>query len=165
LAAQQRLERNRSDVQLQRAEAIPNLTPSFGYKRDFGVNSAVFGITLPLPLFNRNQGGIARANAQVEQQRYEVERAVLAVGREVQEAFQALETQTEKVRAMERNYVPSARSARDIAQQSYRLGALDLIGLLDSERVYRDTLRGYNQALYDYQFAVFQLEAAIGKEF
>ena len=165
IAAQQRLDRNRSDVQLQKAEAIPNLTPSFGYKRDFGINTAVIGVTFPLPVFNRNQGGIARANAQVEQQRYEVERAILAAGRDVQEAYQALDTQAEKVRAMEQSYVPGARNARDIAQQSYRLGALDLIGLLDSERVYRDTVRSYNQALYDYKAAVFQLEAAVGKDF
>lgn len=165
LAAQQRLERNRSDVQLQKSEAIPNVTPSFGYKRDFGMNTAVFGVTLPLPLFNRNQGGVARADAQVEQQRHEVQRAVLAVRRDVQESYQVLDTQTQKVRAMEENYVPSARNARDIGQQSYRLGALDLIALLDAERVYRDTVRSYNQALYDYKAAVFQLEAAVGKEF
>ena len=165
IASQQRLERNRSDVQLQKAEAVPNLTPTFGYKRDFGVNTAIVGLSLPLPLFNRNQGGVARASAQVEQQRHELNRAVLAVGREVQEAYQALDTQTQKVRAMEQSYVPSARNARDIAQQSYRLGALDLIGLLDSERVYRDTVRSYNQALFDYKAAISQLEAAVGKEF
>lgn len=165
MAAQQRLERNRLDVQSQKAEAVPNLTPNFGYKRDFGVNTAAFGVTLPLPLFNRNQGGVARASAQVEQQRYEVQRAQLAIRRDVQHAYQSLETQANKVQSMEQTYVPSARSARDIAQQSYRLGALDLIGLLDSERVYRDTVRSYNQALYDYKAAVFELEAAVGKEF
>jgi outer membrane protein TolC len=66
---------------------------------------------------------------------------------------------------MEQQYVPSARTARDIAQQSYRLGALDLISLLDAERVYRETVRAYNLALFDYKAATFQLEAAIGKEF
>ena len=165
IAAQQRLQRNRFDTQLQKAEAVPNITPSFGYKRDFGVNTAAFGITLPLPLFNRNQGGIARANAQLEQQRYELQRAVLGVQRDVQEAYQSLQTQEQKVRAMEQDYVPSARNARDIATQSYRLGALDLIGLLDAERVYRDTVRAFNVALFDFRAAVFQLEAAVGKEF
>ena len=165
LAVRQRLERTRLDFQLQKAEAVPNLTPSFGYKRDFGINTAAFGLALPLPLFNRNQGGIARANAQIEQQRYELQRAVLAVRRDVQEAYQTLQSQAERVRALERDYVPSARRARDTAQQSYRLGALELIGLLDAERVYRETVRTYNAALYDYRAAIFQLEAAVGKEF
>ncbi len=90
---------------------------------------------------------------------------LLAVRRDVQEAYQSLQTQAQKVRAMEQEYVPSARTARDIAQQSYRLGALDLIGLLDAERVYRETVRAYNVALFDYNASVFQLEAAVGKEF
>ena len=55
--------------------------------------------------------------------------------------------------------------ARDIAQTSYRLGALDLIAFLDAERAYRETLRSYNRTLFDHQVAVFQLKAAVGKEF
>lgn len=165
LAAQQRLERDRREVELQRAEAVPNVTPSFGYKRDFGVNTAAFGITLPIPLFNRNQGGIGRATAQVEQQRYEVTRSLLAVQREVQQGYQTLETQAERLRALEQEYVPVAKKTHETAQESYRLGALDLIGLLDAERVYRETLRAYNLALFDYRIAFFQLEASVGKEF
>lgn len=165
VAAQQRLERNQREVEVQKAEAMPNVTPSFGYKRDFGLNTAAFGITLPIPLFNRNQGGITKASAQVEQQRYEVTRSLLAVRREVQQGYQTLESQAERLRALEKEYVPAAKKAHEIAQESYRLGALDLIGLLDAERVYRETLRAYNVALFDYKIAVFQLEASVGKEF
>jgi cobalt-zinc-cadmium efflux system outer membrane protein len=165
LAAQQTLERNRQDLRLQKAEAVPNVTPFFGYKRDVGANTVAFGLNVPLPFFNRNQGGIGRATAQITQQQYEISRVLLAVRREVQEAYQTLETQAQKVRPLEQEYVPAARNARDIAQQSYRLGELDLIGLLDAERVYRETVRAYNVALYDYNAAVFQLEAAVGKEF
>lgn len=165
LAERQRLERNRQELQLQKAEAVPNVTPFFGYKRDLGANTVAFGLNVPLPFFNRNQGGIGRATAQITQQKYEVRRVLLAVQRDVQEAYQTLQTQAAKVRAMEQEYVPSARTARDIAQQSYRLGALDLISLLDAERVYRETVRAYNLALFDYNASVFQLEAAVGKEF
>ena len=165
LAERQRLERNRQDLQLQKAEAVPNVTPFFGYKRDVGANTMAFGLTVPLSLFNRNQGGIARASAQITQQQYELNRVTLAVRRDVNEAYQTLQTQAEKVGAMEQQYVPSARTARDIAQRSYRLGELDLIGLLDAERVYRETVRAYNLALFDYNAATFLLEAATGKEF
>lgn len=165
LAEQQRLQRNRENLRLQKAEAFPNLTPFFGYKRDFGANTAAFGLSIPLPLFNRNQGGISRAAAEIQQQQYETNRVRLSVARDVQEAYQTVQTQAERVRGLEQQYVPSARSAREIAQQSYRLGALDLILFLDAERVYRETLRAYNLALFDYQAAIFQLEAAVGKEF
>ena len=165
LAEKQRLERNRQNLRLQKSEAIPNVTPFFGYKRDFGANTAAFGMSIPLPLFNRNQGGIDRASAAIQQQQYETGRIELSVRRDVQEAYQIVQTQSEKVKALEQQYVPSARNAREIAQQSYRLGALDLIALLDSERVYREAVRSYNLALFDYQTAIFQLETAVGKEF
>ncbi|MBS1852831.1 MAG: TolC family protein [Acidobacteria bacterium] len=164
-AERQRLERDRQDLQLQKAERIPNVTPFFGYKRDFGANTAAFGLSIPLPLFNRNQGGIERASAQIQQRQYETSRLSLSVRRDVQAAYQTAQTQSERVRALEQQYVPSARSTREIAQQSYRLGALDLIGFLDAERIYRETLRSYNLALFDYQTSIFQLEAAVGKEF
>jgi len=164
-AERQRLERNRQDLRLQKAEGVPNVTPFFGYKRDFGMNTSVFGLSVPLPLFNRNQGGVIRANAQIQQQQYETSRLELSVRRDVQEAYQTLQTQGERVRNLEQLYVPSARSAREMAQQSYRLGSLELIGFLDAERIYRETLRAHNLALFDYQTAIFQLEAAVGKEF
>lgn len=164
-AGRERLERDRQQVGLEQALAVPDVTPFAGYKRDFGANTLAFGVTLPLPLFNRNQGGVARAAAQIVQRQHELDRLTLAVRREVQEAYQRVQTQNERIRALEQEYVPNVRRTRDIAQQSYRLGALDLIGLLDAERVYRETLRAYNLALFDYNAAVFQLEAAVGKEF
>lgn len=165
VAARGSVERSARQLDLEHANAVPNMTVSFGYKRDQGVNTPVVGVSMPLPLFNRNQPGIARAAAEMEQQRLEVGRASLAVSREVQVACQSLNAQAEKVKALRSEYVPSAEHAREIAQKSYQLGALDLIGFLDSERVYRETLRTYNQALYDYKAAIFELEAAVGKEF
>lgn len=142
---------------------IPNVSPSFGYKRDFGANSAYGSVSVPLPLFNRNQPGIARARADISRQNFEMERVRLSVLRDVLEAEQTFNMQSQRAAAIEHDYVPNAQQARD-ALQSYRLGELDLIGLLDAERVYRDTLRTFNQAQYDRRIALALLEAAVGKE-
>lgn len=165
IAEQQQVERQNRQLTLEKAQAVPNITPFFGYKRDFGEDAVVFGVNIGLPLFNRNQGGIARAAAEIEQERQEFRRVQLAVRREVQQTYQIVQAQEERVRALEATYVIAARRGRDISQASYRLGALDLIAFLDAERAYRETLRGYYQALYDHQFSVFLLEAAVGKEF
>jgi len=128
------------------------------------MNTTAVGFSIPLPLFNRNKGGVARANAQETQQRYQVQRVELEVRREIQQALQSVETQEERVKALESGYLDSAKKARDIAQSSYRLGALDLVAFLDAERAYRETLRTYYEALFDHQVALFQLSAATGKE-
>lgn len=165
LAAQEaRREQFRLDLDLQKAQRIPNVTPSAGYKRDFGLNTSYFSVSVPLPLFNRNQAGVQRATAQISQQEYELSRTRFAVRRDVTEAFNALMAQDVRVAAMKQTYVPSATKARDIARESYKLGAIDLIVLLDAERTYRETLRSFNQTLFERRVALAQLEAAIGKE-
>jgi outer membrane protein, heavy metal efflux system len=165
VAEQQRLTRNRSQLDLEKSLAVPNVSPTFGYKRDFGLNTVVAGISIPLPFFNRNQPGITRATAGIERQNFELQRVRLSVMREVLEAQQAFATQSERVAAIARDYLPNVQRARDSAQESYRLGELDLIGLLDSERVYRETSRTFSQSLYDRRIALALVEAAVGKEF
>ena len=159
------VERNSNRLDLEHANTVPNVTTTFGYKRDFGTNTPVLALSMPLPLFNRNQAGVARARAELEQQRQEFNRVSLAVARQVQQACQTASANAAKVEALDKEYVPSAKRSLEIAQESYRLGSLDLISLLDTERTYRETLRSYNQALYDHGVAIFELEAAVGKEF
>ncbi len=165
IGERQRLARNRSQLALEKSLAVPNVSPSFGYKRDYGANTVYAGLSVPLPLFNRNQPGIARATADITRQNFELERVRLSVLRDVLEAQQSFATQSQRLAAIERDYLPNVRRARDSAQQSYRLGELDLIGLLDAERVYRETLRTFNVAMYDRRIALALIEAAVGKEF
>jgi cobalt-zinc-cadmium efflux system outer membrane protein len=165
IAERQRLERNQSQLRLEKALAVPNVLPSFGYKRDFGANTVAAGISIPLPLFNRNQAGVSRATADISRQNFELERVRLSVTRDVLEAEQSFAMQSQRLAAIERDYVPNVQRVRDSAQQSYRQGELDLIGLLDAERTYRETLRTFNTALYERRIALALIEAAIGKEF
>lgn len=165
VAERQRLERDRSQLTLEKSLAVPNVSPSFGYKRDFGANTMYADVSVPLPLFNRNQPGIARATAGISRQNFELQRVRLSVLRDVLEAEQTFNTQSQRATAIERDYVPTAQRARDSALQSYRVGELDLIGFLDTERVYRETLTTFNQAMYDRRIALALLEAAVGKEF
>jgi len=164
-ARRQQVERERRQVAVEKSLGVPNVTPFFGYKRNLVDNTVTFGVRWNLPVFNRNQGEVGRAVARVDQAGYEVQRVELAVRSETLQAYQAVQAEERRVRALESTYVASARKARDIAQASYRLGALDLIGFLDAERAYRETLRGYNQALFAHQVSIYQLEAAVGREF
>jgi cobalt-zinc-cadmium efflux system outer membrane protein len=164
-AQRQRVERERLNLRLQRANRVPDITPALGYKRDFGQNTIAFGLSFALPVFNRNQGAIARSEAEERSQNFELERIRLQVRREVQQAYDALQTQQALVRSLESTYVPKAQRVRDIAQQSFRAGATDLISFLDTERTFRETLQTYNQVLYDRRIALAKLEAAVGTDF
>ena len=163
-AQMSRVQRALGQEEYAKALGKPDLSPYFGYRRDFVVNAITFGVSLPLPFFDRNQGGVARALAETGRERQDLRLIELQVRREVREAFNLVTARAVLIRALRAEYVPNARRARDIAQASYGLGALDLIAFLDAERAYRATLLGYNQALYDHQVATFLLDAVVGEE-
>jgi cobalt-zinc-cadmium efflux system outer membrane protein len=162
LAAREELKRTETETRLQRALRSPNITLGGGYKRDFGTNSVIFGATVPLPLWNRNQGGVARALA--EQRIAEANLATIEfdVRLDIQQATNAVDTNRARAEYIERQVLASARESRDVVSESYRLGAADLIDFLDAQRAFRDTQRTYNRALFDYRVSFFELQAARG---
>ena len=160
LAAQREVARADTQTRLQRALSTPNVTVGGGYRRDFGTNAVVVGATVPLPFSNRNQGGVARAEAERQQAASRARSTELTVRLEVQQAANAVDVNRERVQYIEREYLTTARESRDIALASYRLGAADLIDFLDAQRAYRDTVRTYNRALYEQRISTFELAAA-----
>ncbi|MEO8682528.1 MAG: TolC family protein, partial [Vicinamibacterales bacterium] len=162
LAAQREVQRVDTETALQRALRTPNITVGGGYRRDFGSNAVVFGVTVPLPVASRNQGGLARVAAE----RRLAGNAAIAIATgvllDVQQAVNAVEINRSRVQYIEREYLTNARESRDIILAAYRLGTADLIDFLDAQRAFRDTARTYNRALYEERISTFALAAAIG---
>lgn len=162
LAARAEAGRAETVTRLQRALRSPNVTVGGGYRRDFGTNAVVFGVTVPLPLWNRNQGGMARAEAEQQLAMHNLAAVELEVRLDIQQAVNAVETARARAEYIERQVLASARESRDVVSESYRLGAVDLIDFLDAQRAFRDTLRTYNRSLFEYHVGLFELDAAIG---
>ena len=162
LAAREELRRAETETRLQRALRSPNVTLGGGYKRDFGTNAVVFGVTVPLPLWNKNQGGIARAAAEQRVVASNLASVELDVRLDIQQAQNSVDVNRARADYIERQVLASARESRDVVSESYRLGAMDLIDFLDAQRAFRDTLRTYNRALFDYRVSLFELDAALG---
>jgi cobalt-zinc-cadmium efflux system outer membrane protein len=160
VAAQHEVVRADTETRLQRALRTPNITIGGGYQHAFGTNAVVFGATVPLPVFNRNPGGVARAEAERQQAASRARATEVIVRLDVQQAVNALEINRERVRYIEREYLETARESRDIVLASYKLGAADLIDFLDAQRAFRDTVRTYNRALYEQRISMFELAAA-----
>ncbi|MFN8006818.1 MAG: TolC family protein [Terriglobia bacterium] len=159
-------EQRRADTEtlLQRAIRSPNITVGAGYKRNLNENSVVYGVTIPLKIFNRNEGGIARAAAErdrVENLAISTTHGILL---EIRKAYNAVEINRERVAYIEKESIKKADESQQIVTAAYRLGGIDLINLLDAERAYRETRRIYNQALYDYRMSLYELGSAIGLE-
>lgn len=156
--------RRRADTELlrQRALRTSNIIVGGGYRRDFGINSVVFGVTIPLKIFNRNQGGIARALAERQRAEHQAEAIERLIRLEVRKAYNAVEINRQHVEYIRREYLQKSEQSRNIVLASYRFGEANLIDLLDAERAYAAIRQVYNQALFDYRMSLYELGAAIG---
>ena len=163
LAARTEQQRADTETQLQRALRTPNITAGGGYKRTETSDGVVFGVTVPLALFNRNPGGVARAEAAQRRALNRASAAELGVRLDVQQAANAIEVNQARVRYIEQETLGAAREARDAVMAAYQVGEAGLIDYLDAQRAFRDTLRIYNRALYERRLSDFEVAAAIGR--
>jgi cobalt-zinc-cadmium efflux system outer membrane protein len=162
-AAEAAREKARADANLARANAWWDVTPQLEYKRnDNNEQTFGFGVSIPLRIFDRNQGEIARTRAEtgrVDAVREAVANQALS---EVDTVYSALLAEREKLVALRDTYLPKAQKARDTVEFAYRRGGASLIDFLDAERTYRETSLEHLRSLGNYWTAVYQLEAAVG---
>lgn len=154
--------RAESVFQLERSRAKGEITPFVGYRRVGRDNTALAGVTVPLPFGNRNQGGIARAEAERRVAETNLQLTRNRALAEVESAYRAYETAREQVKAYEMGLLKQADESRDIQLAAYREGVVELITLLDAQRTRSEVRVNYYRALFDYQTSIFQLELATG---
>ncbi len=162
--AEAEVARAESVFRLERARGKGEVTPYVGYKRVGPDNTVLAGVTVPLPFGNRNQGGVARADAEQKLAETTLRLTQNRALAEVESSFRAYETSRELVKAYEAGILRQADESRDIALVAYREGATDLITLLDAQRTRSEVRASYYRALFDYYTSVFQLGLATGTE-
>jgi cobalt-zinc-cadmium efflux system outer membrane protein len=161
-AAEAARDKARADVDLARANAWWDVTPQVEYRR-VGPDSTIgVAVTVPIRIFDRNQGEIARTRAEV--QRSEALRQASAVQAlaDVDAALAAVVTSRDKVILLRDTYLPKAQRARETVEFAYRRGGVSLLDYLDAQRTYRETALEHIRTVGAYWSAVYQLEAAVG---
>ena len=151
-----------SQVLLAKANGKVDVTGTLEYSHVSGENGLSAFVSFPLPVFDRNQGEIARtqyAFTQAQEQQQSTSDMVLS---DVSDAYEAVESNDEVVRLYTSGYLKQAQDSRDISQYAYQRGAASLLDFLDSERSYRATQLAYRQALASYMTALEQLKEAVG---
>ena len=151
-----------SQFQLAKANGKRDLTSALQYSHVGGANNLGVLFNIELPVFDRNQGEIARtqfAVTQSENTRTSVQETVMT---DVSNAYEAFKTSEKIVQLYESGYLKQAQDSRDISEYAYRRGAASLLDFLDSERSYRATQLAYRQALANYMLSVEQLRQVVG---
>jgi cobalt-zinc-cadmium efflux system outer membrane protein len=161
-AAQQGVTAARSQYELQRAIGKPDVTVQGNYSHVNAINAATVYGSIPLPIFNRNQGEIARTRLAIIQAQEQEKATNGQALTDVRDAYDGLRVSDRIVQLYRSGYLDVAQKDRDIAEYAYQRGAVSLLDFLDAERNYRATQLAYRQALASYLLALEQLRQAVG---
>ncbi len=159
--------RSSADLRLQLANGKIDYTISGEYHRQEGggLTGNTYGVfaSAPLPIFNRNQGEIARARAEQQQLDARTRALEAGIGAELDAAFTEYASARAIVERIERDMLTQARDVRTTMEYSYRRGEASLVEFLDAVRAFNDTTRSYNEARADYARSLYSLDAIAGK--
>jgi outer membrane protein, heavy metal efflux system len=161
-AAQQGVTAAKSQYELQKAIAKSDVTGQVNYTHVSGLNTASFFGSIPLRVFDRNQGEIMRTGFAITQAQEQQKAASEQVMTDVHDAYEGLRTNDKVVTLYRSGYLDVAQKDRDISEYAYKRGATSLLDFLDAERSYRATQLAYRQALAAYLLAIEQLREAVG---
>ncbi len=151
-----------SQILLAKANAKVDVNGTFDYTHVSGENTASMFVNFALPIFNRNQGEIARTGYALTQAQELQQSASDAVLSDVANAYEAVRSNDEVVQLYSSGYLKQAQDSRDISEYAYKRGAASLLDFLDAERSYRSVQLAYRQALGSYMTALEQLKEAVG---
>ncbi len=161
-AAQKNVVAARSAESLAEANGKRDLGASFNYSHVADTNTGAFFFNIQLPIFDRNQGEIARTRLVITQNQELASETSQQVLTDVVDAYSALRTSEQIVQLYQGGYVEEAKQSRDISEYAYKRGAASLLDYLDAERTYRSNQLAYRQALATYMTTLEQMRQAVG---
>lgn len=161
-AAQLNVTAAKSAELLAEANVKRDLGTSFNYSHLGATNTGAFFFNIQLPIFDRNQGEVARTRHVITQNQELANETTQQVFTDVVNAYENLRTSEQIVQLYQGGYVEQATKSRDISEYAYQRGAASLLDFLDAERTYRSNQLAYRQALATYMTALEQMRQAVG---
>jgi cobalt-zinc-cadmium efflux system outer membrane protein len=150
-----------ASIRLQDAQRIPDVTIGAGVEQvPQGGSTYNFGVGIPLPIHDRNQGERAKALIQKMKAQNDQQLITNQVLSDVDKALVAFEIQKRRVELYRSGVLTKVDDIQRLTEFSLKAGESSTLELLDAIRTRRETLAGFYQTLFDYQVSVLDLELA-----
>ncbi|MBI4890878.1 MAG: TolC family protein [Acidobacteria bacterium] len=166
LASQQTQTRSRADLRLQLANGKfdYSLGTEYTHQSAWGASGSSMGFyfSMPLPVFNRNQGEIARAQREINLTGARIRSVEASIASEIEQAHRQCTVSRLLLTGIEQDMLGKARSVRDITEYSYRRGEATLVEFLDAQRAFNDASMAFNEARASYAKSLYQIDAVSG---
>lgn len=158
------IDRQEAGIEVEKSRRIPDLTVSLGSQYSSADRERVnlVGLSMPLPLFDRNQGNVLAASRRADQARDLRNAAELRLRSEVQQAYQQWRTAQGAISGFEGDLLASADSALENTTRGFQMGKFGFIDVLDAQRTLIDVRSRYLQALGEALDAWVRLERIYG---
>ena len=152
-------------IKLERSKRVPDLSIGGGmkYLNESDDVAFIFGLSFPIPLFDRNQGAIREAEYNLVRSFEEQRSAEVAVRTALMTAYSTLSAAAGTVSSLKNEVLPSAQSTFDAVTEGYRIGKFDFLEMLDAQRTLFDVKGSYIDALAKYHRAVTDVERLVGE--
>ncbi len=161
-----RLEADRRSAlaEVERTRRMPNVTVSVGTQRveELGRNQAILGLSVPLPLFDRNQGNVLEALRRADKARDEQAAGEIRLASEVAQAYERLNALGLEVDILKKDILPGAQSAYEAASKGFELGKFNFLEVLDAQRTFFQAKSQYLRALAEAHRASADIDRVLG---
>lgn len=151
-------DRIRARLDQERALRTPQPTFSISQTQDPETRQTLFGVALPLPLWNRRDGQIAQVQAGIDVALTQIEAQRVQLLRELDVAYSRAGIAQRQVETFESGLLSSAESALKVAEAAWRFGERSFLEVLDAQRTLRGVRREYNQVRFDRHAAWIEIE-------
>jgi len=158
------MERREAALKLEQSRAIPDPIVSGGYRHisEKGDNAFVVGLSIPIPIFDRNQGNVLEAQRMILKGLEEKKNAEIMVNESLASAYKSLKISYEEIQLLKSEVLHEAESAYESIFEGYREGKFSLIDVLDAQRTVFNTEFQYVQALRSYHVSLADVERLTG---
>jgi len=151
-------------ITMEKSKAVPDLTATVGASKYLMPNdyALVVGFSVPLPVFDRNQGRIQEAEHRLTKAEDELRSTKVRITTALNTAYQALDTAHAEIITLQQDILPGAQSAYDAACEGYRVGKFGFLDVLDAQRTLFSAKNQYLLALAEYHKSVANVERLVG---
>ena len=152
--ARSQLAAQEAQAKVERAARVPDLTLSVGSQRDdqAGRRQAVVGLSVPLPLFNRNEGALRAALRRTDKAREELAAAQVSTESELATAYTRYQVARDEAMLLRQDVIPNARSAYELTLKGFEYGKFSILDVLDAQRTwFQAQSRQWNSMLEAYR--------------
>lgn len=151
-------------TKIERSRAVPNITISAGVvnNQEVGLNQALFGLSIPIPVFDRNQGNVQEAVSR----KFKAEDELVAIKNKIQTnlatQYERLSAARQSTLSLKNDILPNAQSAFDAANRGFSLGKFNFLDVLDAQRTLYQTKSQYINALLEAHQSIAEIERTLG---